>query len=215
MELTYIKNNAHYKQLIFISAVIPNGEQLGEWLFKNHTYQSLSYKDIPSTSKHIAILGNNADLDFYKLSDFSSRDYYVQNSIKKKNIPTKGGKKSKKFFPDDGRDVALYYADLLIPNGSLAIYFGTRKRIDGSSLSKIKIQKRTYARKRHDAPNRQNDRIRQCKQRRFERIHFFKCIPREKEYCTNHSKITYQQKLRAYRKHFDSRHQVKHEGQFA
>lgn len=129
--LTHIKNNAHYKQLIFISAVIPNGEQLGEWLFKNHTYQSLSHKDIPSTSKHIAVLGNNADLDFYKLSDFSDRDYYVQNSIKFKNIPTKAGKESKKFFPEDRRDVALYYADLLIPNGSLAIYFGARNRIDG------------------------------------------------------------------------------------
>lgn len=129
--LTHIKNNAHYKQLIFISAVIPNGEQLGEWLFRNHTYQSLSHKDIPSTSKHIAVLGNNADLDFYKLSDFSDRDYYVQNSIKSKNIPTKAGKESKKFFPEDRRDVALYYADLLIPNGSLAIYFGARKRIDG------------------------------------------------------------------------------------
>lgn len=142
--LTHIKNTAHYKQLIFISAVIPNGEQLGEWLFKNRTYRSLSHKDIPSTSKHIAVLGKNTDLDFYKTSDFSDRDYYVQNSIKIKNIPTKAGKESKKFFPEDRSDVALYYADLLIPNGSLAVYFGARNRIDGC-LKRINfLQERNF-----------------------------------------------------------------------
>lgn len=128
--LTHIKNNAHYKQMIFISAVIPNGNQIGEWLFKGHSYQSLSHKDIPSTSKHIAVLGERDDLDFYKLTDFSTRDYYVQNSIKPRNIPTKTGRPSVKNFPEKRIDLALYYADLLIPNGSLAVYFGSRRRID-------------------------------------------------------------------------------------
>lgn len=129
--LTHLKNNADYKQMIFISAVIPNGDQLGGWLFKNHVYQSLSHKNIPTTLKHIAVLGENENLNFYKLNDFNTKDYYVKNSIKAKNIPTRKGKLSKEVFPKNGTDKALYYADLLVPNGSIAIYFGSRKRIDG------------------------------------------------------------------------------------
>lgn len=127
--LTHIKNRIKDKQVIFISAVIPNCSQLGDWLFSNKNYQIISCNDLPTTNKHIAVLDNEKRLNFYKINNFDYEDYYVKNSVKYKYLLTKKGKTSTKAFPNKNIDYALYYANLLKPNGSIAIYFGTVKNI--------------------------------------------------------------------------------------
>ena len=127
--LTHIKNRINDKQVIFISAVIPNSSQLSDWLFSSKKYQIISCNDLPTTNKHIAVLDNEKRLNFYKINNFNYEDYYVKNSIKCKHLITKTGMVSKKEFPDRKIDYALYYANLLKPNGSIAIYFGTVKSI--------------------------------------------------------------------------------------
>lgn len=134
--LTHIKNRINDKQVIFISAVIPNSSQLSDWLFSNKKYHIISCNDLPTTNKHIAVLDNEKRLNFYKINNFDYEDYYVKNSVKYKHLLTKTGKISTKVFPDKNIDFALYYANLLKPNGSIAIYFGTVKGIN-SCLKRV------------------------------------------------------------------------------
>lgn len=115
------------QQLILMSAVLPNAKQIKEWLFGESG--TLAYdKKIRSTPKSVGFVDRSSKVHYYTTGK-SDEEFFVPYTYKSQNLKLLGKERKAKTFPDDARDIALYYANILCKKGGVAIYFNQRRSI--------------------------------------------------------------------------------------
>jgi len=129
------------KQCVFISAVLSNSEQIGNWLY-NGTGVIASSENIKTTEKNIGFVSTRQNnIDYYTNDDFYNKNYWVQNVFKKTSLVKNAKKISKNVFPEDeSKDISLYLMNLLSPNGAVAIYISRPDWIRGYIKRIIEIE---------------------------------------------------------------------------
>lgn len=147
--LTDIKLGLREKQqLILMSAVLPNANQIARWLFGDDGV--LAYDaNIKSTPKAIGFADKNKQLHYYTPAE-DEEDFFVPYTYKTQKLKLIGKERKERFFPEDSQDRALYYTNILCKAGGVAIYFPQKRSIPklfarlkelderGCSLDKIK-----------------------------------------------------------------------------
>lgn len=126
--LTDIKLNVDQKQqLILMSAVLPNADQIKEWLFGNEGILAYDEK-IRSTPKAIGFVDKSRQIHYYSGKQ-KEEDFFVPYTYTKRKLKLLGKERKEKFFPETSRDIALYYANILCKSGGVAIFFNQRRFI--------------------------------------------------------------------------------------
>lgn len=115
------------QQLILMSAVLPNAEQIVNWLFDKRGI--LAYdSQIVSTPKSIGFVDNKKQLHYYSSAE-GGEDFFVPYTYKTKQLNLLGRERKKRVFPEDSIDKALYYSNVLCRAGGVAIFFPQRRTI--------------------------------------------------------------------------------------
>lgn len=115
-------------QKVMISAVVSNASEIAEWAFGNAA-RIVSSEQIQVSEKSVGIVHQNgAKVSYIQPSDINAEDYFVIVDIQPQDLKLKGRERKRRRFPELGdssqcsRDLALYYANRLLPNGAAAIY---------------------------------------------------------------------------------------------
>ena len=128
--LTDIKQNlSNGQQLVIMSAVLSNAEDIRKWLFDDKGV--LAYKSsIKSTPKVVGLTSISGEMHYYSDS-FENEDYYIPRAIDVSNLQLIGRETRKREFPDksSSKDIALYFANKLCKNGGIAIYVSQKRSI--------------------------------------------------------------------------------------
>lgn len=130
--ITHIKNQLSNKQqIILLSAVIPNAEDIKNWLFKDNGVLAVDSK-ILSTPKSLGVVSDkNGDILFYT-DNPREKDYYIPGIIKVQKLESKHKERTPRFFPDlkhnAAIDIAVFNA-IKLCNDGVAIYVGKQKTI--------------------------------------------------------------------------------------
>lgn len=110
------------EQIILLSAVLSNAEQIQTWLLGEKGVLASDPK-IKATPKTIGFASKTTDIHYY--SDDSTReDFYVPRSIEVVTLQNRPGERKQRYFPEltDAKDIAIYYANKLCKNGGTAIF---------------------------------------------------------------------------------------------
>lgn len=110
------------EQIILLSAVLSNAEQIQTWLLGEKGVLASDPK-IKATPKTIGFASKTTDIHYY--SDDSTReDFYVPRSIEVVTLQNRSGERKQRYFPEltDAKDIAIYYANKLCKNGGAAIF---------------------------------------------------------------------------------------------
>lgn len=128
------------QQLILMSAVLPNANQIVKWLFGDNGV--LAYDaNIKSTPKAIGFIDKKKQIHYYTTIE-KDEDFFVPYTYKTQKLKLIGKERKERLFPENSRDLALYYANILCKNGGIAIYFRQRKSMP-SFFSRLKeLEKR-------------------------------------------------------------------------
>lgn len=112
-------------QIVFISAVLSNAEDIGKWLLGEEA-TIVSSDRIKTTEKNIGFVSlqeTDSTIDYYADFDFNARSFWVQNVIKTQQLLTSTGRLSVKSYPEkNAKDISIYLMELLDSNGAVAIY---------------------------------------------------------------------------------------------
>jgi superfamily II DNA/RNA helicase len=122
--ITLIKNKMSLTaQIIVISAVLKNSNQINEWLFDNNGVVISSDK-IKTTDKSIGFISSIEEtIYYYDEKDLNKYDYFLPKSIQVSKLNKIGGERTERNFPEkNSRDLALYFGIKLCKNGGVAIY---------------------------------------------------------------------------------------------
>lgn len=115
-------------QKVLISAVVSNASEIAKWAFGDPSLV-IDGKYIQVTEKSIGLIQQKGTrVSYVEQDDISSKDYSVHVDVNSQ--PLKVSRREKKrFFPEERakardrtRDLAIYYANRLLPNGACAIY---------------------------------------------------------------------------------------------
>lgn len=110
------------EQIILLSAVLSNAEQIQTWLLGEKGVLASDPK-IKATPKTIGFASKTTDIHYY--SDDSTReDFYVPRSIEVVTLQNRPSERKQRHFPEltDAKDIAIYYANKLCKNGGAAIF---------------------------------------------------------------------------------------------
>ena len=109
------------KQIILLSAVLSNAEQIKDWLLGDEGVL-LSDPRIKSTPKMIGFTSSTNDIHYY--SDSTQEDFFIPRSIEVLELQKRPRETRKRFFPEttDAKDIAIYFANRLCKNGAAAIF---------------------------------------------------------------------------------------------
>lgn len=118
-------------QMVMLSAVVSNPDEIAAWAMGNaHSY--VSDEDIPRTEKSLGIMNQQRKrVDFWDLSEERESDFFVPLAFRIQVLPPIGRESKARYFPAVGdedkkalpaREIALYMAERVINNGSVAIY---------------------------------------------------------------------------------------------
>lgn len=131
--VTHIRENIREdQQFVLLSAVLPNADQIQEWLFAGGGVLA-SNPQITSTPKSIGFSSSKSDIYFY--SDNSQKeDFYIPRVLQIIPLGKLKGERSIRYFPNFNLpsasvDVALYNTIKLCHNGGVAIYMGRQSSI--------------------------------------------------------------------------------------
>ena len=126
--LTDIKLGLREKQqLVLMSAVLPNADQIVKWLFGEDGI--LAYDtNIKSTPKAIGFADKNKQLHYYTSAE-EKEDFFVPYTYKTQKLKLIGKERKERIFPESSQDLALYYTNILCKNGGVAIYFSQKRSI--------------------------------------------------------------------------------------
>lgn len=116
-----------HQQIILMSAVLPNSDQIVKWLFGNEGV--LAYDaNIQSTPKNVGFADKNRQLHYYSSLDVEE-DYFVPYTYNQHKLKLFVRERKERVFPDTPQDIALYYANTLCKYGGVAIFCAKRKSI--------------------------------------------------------------------------------------
>lgn len=139
-------------QKIFISAVIPNVNQLSEWI-NGKDGVVVENNAIKSTEKLIAVSDweyaktkKYGYLYFLNPNDLKQEEFYVPRLVQVKELNKLKGERSSRIFPDDknSNDIAVYYGLNLCTNGATLIFCGKRDSANVILRRIIELEKRKY-----------------------------------------------------------------------
>ena len=124
-----IKSNlSPFQQIVLLSAVLPNADEILEWVAGNDGVLAYDEK-IKSTPKVIGFASELEEVHYYSES-FSEEDFYIPRAIKRQELLKKRKNAKQKYFPEsNSHDIALYYSNQLCRNGGVAIYVSQRRSI--------------------------------------------------------------------------------------
>lgn len=110
------------EQIILLSAVLSNAEQIQKWLL-GETGVLASDSKIKATPKTIGFASQTKDIHYYS-DDSAQEDFYVPRSIEVIALQKRPREKKQRYFPEltDAKDIAIYYANKLCKNGGVAIF---------------------------------------------------------------------------------------------
>ena len=142
--LTDIKlNRKDDQQLVLMSAVLPNADQIVKWLFGEEGV--LAYdSNIQSTPKTVGFADKNKQLHYYSSAD-EEEDYFVPYTYKTYKLKRLGRERKERFFPEDPNDRALYYTNILCKSGGVAIYFSQKRYIPKLFARIEDLEKRSFS----------------------------------------------------------------------
>lgn len=126
--LTDIKMGLNSKQqLILMSAVLPNANDIVKWLFGENGRLAYDEK-IKSTPKVVAFTDKNRQVHYYSANE-PEEDFFVPYTYNIQKLNVLGNERKERFFPDSPQDIALYYTNILCRKGGVAIFFNQRRSI--------------------------------------------------------------------------------------
>lgn len=128
--ITHIKEYlSDEQQFVLLSAVLPNAKQISDWLFDKGGVLATDSK-IKTTQKSNAFVSSNKDI-FYFSDNISEYDYFIPRVLQQKKLTKRPREKKQKLFPNlnDAKDIAIYNALKLSPNGGVAIYMSQQRSI--------------------------------------------------------------------------------------
>lgn len=110
------------EQIILLSAVLSNAEQIQKWLLGEAGVLASDSK-IKATPKTIGFASQTKDIHYYS-DDSAQEDFYVPRSIEVIALQKRPREKKQRYFPEltDAKDIAIYYANKLCKNGGVAIF---------------------------------------------------------------------------------------------
>ena len=110
------------EQIILLSAVLSNAEQIQKWLLGEVGVLASDPK-IKATPKSIGFASQTKDIHYFS-DDSTEEDFYVPRSIEVLALQKRPREKKQRYFPDltDAKDIAIYYANKLCKNGGTAIF---------------------------------------------------------------------------------------------
>lgn len=110
------------EQIILLSAVLSNAEQIQKWLLGEAGVLASDSK-IKATPKTIGFASQAKDIHYYS-DDSAQEDFYVPRSIEVIALQKRPREKKQRYFPEltDAKDIAIYYANKLCKNGGVAIF---------------------------------------------------------------------------------------------
>lgn len=110
------------EQIILLSAVLSNAEQIQKWLLGEAGVLASDSK-IKATPKTIGFASQTRDIHYYS-DDSAQEDFYVPRSIEVIALQKRPREKKQRYFPEltDAKDIAIYYANKLCKNGGAAIF---------------------------------------------------------------------------------------------
>lgn len=115
------------QQLILLSAVLPNANEIKEWLFQDEGVLATD-ANILSTPKSIGFVSANSDIHFFT-DDPQDEDYYVPRVLQVCELKKHPRERNTRYFPElsSSIDIAIYNAMKLCHNGGIAIYIGQQR----------------------------------------------------------------------------------------
>lgn len=143
--VTHIRQNkTSEQQLVLLSAVLPNSEEIARWLL-NDGGRLATDDSIVTTPKSIGFSSAQRDVHFYS-DDKSEEDYFIPRILRVEKLNRLPKEKSDKFFPDlsSSIDVAIYNAIKLCHNGGVAIYIGQQRSMKTVFEKILNLNKRNY-----------------------------------------------------------------------
>ena len=122
-------------QTVLISAVISNADSINDWLNGGDSQVVLG-TNLGPTYRNVAFaswIDQLGRLEFVTQDDPDKREFFVPRIIESYQLQIKKGERKKRVFPEkgDGQSVALYLGLKLTPNGSVALFCGTRRTATG------------------------------------------------------------------------------------
>lgn len=126
--VTHIRNElTDNQQLVLLSAVLPNANEIKEWLFQEEGVLA-SDPNILSTPKSIGFVSEQSDIHFYT-DDPYNEDYYIPRVLQVCELKKRPRERNPRYFPDlsSSNDIAIYNAMKLCHNGGVAIYIGQQR----------------------------------------------------------------------------------------
>ena len=110
------------EQIILLSAVLSNAEQIQKWLLDEAGVLASDPK-IKATPKTIGFVSQTKDIHYYS-DDSVQEDFYIPRSIEVIALQKRPREKKQRYFPEltDAKDIAIYYANKLCKNGGAAIF---------------------------------------------------------------------------------------------
>lgn len=130
------------QQLILMSAVLPNADQIAKWLFGETGVLAYDSK-IKTTPKAIGFTDRNRQIHYYS-SINKEEDFFVPHTFNIQKLKLLGRERKQRFFPEDSQDIALYYANILCEAGGIAIYFNQKRSIPKLFERLVELKNRDY-----------------------------------------------------------------------
>jgi len=116
-------------QKVLISAVISNAEPISRWL--NDNGNIVSGASLNTTQKTVGFTSWGSSLGMIQFVDIShpeNKEFFVPRVLDTHALKKKGRERTTRYFPEknNGKDIALHLGLNLCPNGSVAVFCGTK-----------------------------------------------------------------------------------------
>lgn len=133
-------------QTILISAVIQNAQNIADWLIEDNANVVTGINLLP-TARTVAFaswIDSLGQMMFYEEDVGQERDYFAPRIIEEQELELLGKERKTKVFPIRGNstDISLYLGLRLVPNGSTAIFCGTKASAEKLITRAVEIYKR-------------------------------------------------------------------------
>lgn len=135
-------------QIILISAVINNAEQIGNWLIPGEK-EIINGTNLLPTYRTVAYANWKSERGMLQFVDPNSPDdveYFVPKILDQTELKLLGRERKKQLFPikTQGTSIALYLSLKIIRNGALAIFCGAKKTVRSVCEHFIDLNDRDY-----------------------------------------------------------------------
>lgn len=127
-------------QLVMLSAVVTNPDEIAKWAMDD-SKSYVSGDGIPRTDKSLGVIDQtHRRVSFWEMPANGMPEYFVPLPLDVQELPALQGEKKARHFPacnkEDGnaivsRELAIYLAEKVIPNGPVAIYLPKSIYISG------------------------------------------------------------------------------------